>query len=486
MSFVSGRMNKKYQCSLFIFRRDLRLIDNTALIEACRRSESVIPIFIFDPRQVRRNSYRSINAMQFMLESLRDLDSALHTHRSRLFCWEGKAEQALAEILHREKIDAVFVNRDYTPFSLRRDRALGEVCKSHAVPLESFDDVLLTPPGKVLKKDGKPYTIFTPFYKAARQVTIEKPQNYAFSRSFIDNLQGAKSLASISLFSDSNQQLAVRGGRCQALKLLQQVGTLQEYEEKRNLPTLGWTTQLSAHNKFGTVSIREVYHAIQNVFGPEHSLIRELFWRDFFCCIGFYFAHVFKGSFHRHYDKIIWENNRRKFKAWCTGMTGFPIVDAGMRELNATGFMHNRVRMIVASVLTKDLHINWQWGERYFAQKLVDYDPAVNNGNWQWAASTGCDAQPYFRIFNPWLQQERFDPDCTYIKRWVPELRSLTSKEIHKLSSPRGTTTYPPPIVDHREAKDIAEEMYIETRASNDSQTSLPSDSPADENRCRE
>ena len=223
---------------------------------------------------------------------------------------------------------------------------------------------------------------------------------------------------------------------------------MKNYEQERDFPAIKGTSGLSAHHKFGTLSVREVFQRVKENLGLSHSLIRELFWRDFFTHIGFYFPRVFSGCFYQEYDAIQWENNQKKFKAWCQAETGFPLVDAGMRELLSTGFMHNRVRMVVASFLTKDLHIDWRWGEKYFAQHLVDYDPAVNNGNWQWAASTGCDAQPYFRIFNPWRQQERFDSDCKYIKKWLPELKNIPAKKIHRRTEvSESLCGYPAPIV---------------------------------------
>jgi deoxyribodipyrimidine photo-lyase len=220
---------------------------------------------------------------------------------------------------------------------------------------------------------------------------------------------------------------------------------------------------LSAHNKFGTCSIREVYYIIAETFTHEHALIKELYWRDFFTHVAWNFPHVFGNSFHSKFDKLKWSKNLKTFKAWCNGLTGFPVVDAAMRQLNKTGFMHNRARMIAASFLTKDLHIEWRLGEQYFAQKLVDYDPAVNNGNWQWVASTGCDAQPYFRIFNPWLQQKKFDPECEYIKRWVPELKDLSPAQIHSWYNPKqkAPADYPKPIVDHTQEARITKAWFI-------------------------
>ncbi|MCM2325813.1 MAG: DNA photolyase family protein, partial [Candidatus Woesearchaeota archaeon] len=256
-----------------------------------------------------------------------------------------------------------------------------------------------------------------------------------------------------------NPQLITHGGRKEGLKILSSLGRFAGYSEDRNYPSRELTTKLSPHNKFGTLSIRETYYEITRQLGEFSVLLNELYWRDFFTHIGYFFPHVFGHAFKNKYDNIKWKDDELKFKAWCEGKTGFPIVDAGMRELNSTGFMHNRVRMITASFLIKDLHIDWRKGEKYFATKLIDYDPCVNNGNWQWAASTGCDAQPYFRIFNPWLQQERYDYECRYIKRWLPELKDIGYKSIHNIKN-EPVKGYVSPIIRHDIEKDIALEMY--------------------------
>ncbi len=247
-------------------------------------------------------------------------------------------------------------------------------------------------------------------------------------------------------------------GRLAGLKLLKNVCSGKDYLAKRDIPSLDATSHLSAHLKFGTVSAREVFYALKALRGDAHPMIEQLYWRDFFTHVAYYFPHVFSGCFYEEYDAICWSRDKDIFLSWCEGSTGVPLVDAGMRELNTTGFMHNRVRMVVASYLVKDLHIDWRWGERYFATRLVDYDPALNNGNWQWAASTGCDHQPYFRIFNPWRQQGRFDPQCAYIKKWVPELKARTPKEILAMEVPG----------EHVKASELIKDAFKNISRSND------------------
>jgi deoxyribodipyrimidine photo-lyase len=258
----------------------------------------------------------------------------------------------------------------------------------------------------------------------------------------------------------SAQHSLIEGGRTQALKQLATIHRCIDYTKTRDFPALQSTSHFSAHLKFGTLSVREVFSGIAQVLELDHPLLRQLYWRDFMTHIAYHFPHVFGHAFIEKFDRLPWENNRDYFDAWTQGRTGFPIVDAGMRELNETGFMHNRVRMIVASFLTKDLRISWRWGERYFAQHLIDYDPCLNNGNWQWAASTGCDAQPYFRIFNPWLQQQKFDANGEYIYRWVPELRGVPLKTIHQWDKKHAGNFYPAPIVDHSKESQITKAFF--------------------------
>lgn len=459
---INTMTKRPYQLALHIFRRDLRLQDNTALIEALRASQQVIVCFIFDKRQIAHNPYKSEHCIQFMLQSLSELEQALQAKSAKLYYFYGIAEEIVAELITQQKIDAVFINRDYTPFSRKRDQQLAKVCAQHQIGFHCYADALLHEPEHIKKDDGKPYTIFTAFFRKAKQLTVNTPRKNLASNYFNGKLSNENTTIFHELARQQNSLLAVKGGRKEAQGLLHKIARLKNYAEIRNFPAIAGTTHLSAHHKFGTVSIREVYQTIINEFGSTHTLINELYWRDFFTHIAYHYPHVFGNAFHKQYQTLNWEDNDEKFAAWCEGRTGFPIVDAGMRELNTTGFMHNRVRMITASFLTKDLHIDWRLGEKYFANKLVDYDPAVNNGNWQWAASTGCDAQPYFRIFNPWLQQKKFDADCIYIRKYVPELEMLSEQQIHTRYDTHqlAMTHYPMPMIDHRIESERAKLRY--------------------------
>lgn len=459
---IGDCMAKAYSLALHIFRRDLRLQDNTALIQALQASNEVIPCFIFDKRQIELNDYKSENCIQFMANSLSELDEGLRKKGSHLYCFYGIAEDIVAKLIAELPIQAVFINRDYTPFSKQRDSKIEAHCRNNKIDFHCYADALLHEPEQVLKPDKRPYTIFTHAFNKAKQLTRQKPYKNPHDNYFRNSIAQEDTHTLKKLLLKKNPNLLVKGGRLEAIGLLKQLKKLADYESIRNVPSLNGTSKLSAHNKFGTISIRELHAVIEKEFGPHHTLIKELYWRDFFTHIAFYFPQVFGESFHQKYDKINWSTNELHFRAWCEGRTGFPIIDAGMRELNITGYMHNRVRMIVASFLTKDLHIDWRLGEKYFAQKLVDYDPAVNNGNWQWAASTGCDAQPYFRIFNPWLQQQKYDPDCLYIKRWIPELATIPNKTIHGLykTTQKLMTNYPFPIIGHDIESQKAKMIY--------------------------
>lgn len=455
--------------ALLIFHRDLRLSDNTALNEANRRGYRVIPCFIFDDRQVTVNPYRSDNALQFMIESLQDLNQRLHERGSRLHLFSGRTELIVDQLLEQTKAEAVYVNRDYTPFSQQRDAAVAQCCKLRAIRFAQYSDALLHEPGTVLTKQDKPYTVFTAFHRTALKIPVRRPEHdRSLSFATVRAIDERATEVFSEILPQQNAELAVRGGRTTGLNLLAELPRFADYALNRDFPARAATTNLSAHLKFGTVSAREVYYSIISSLGSAHPLVAQLQWRDFFTHIAAFFPHVFGTPFQARFANLVWDQRPEHFACWCKGQTGFPIVDAGMKQLNQTGFMHNRVRMIVASFLTKDLHLDWRDGERYFAQHLVDYDPSVNNGNWQWAASTGCDAQPYFRIFNPWLQQQKFDPEGLYIKRWVPVLQSLSPKEIHdpRNAAARIAEGYPPPLIDHAIESVNAKQRYaVHTRA---------------------
>jgi deoxyribodipyrimidine photo-lyase len=437
---------KQYGTTLFIFRRDLRLNDNKGFLQATKISEKVIPCFILDPRQVgQSNRYKSANALQFMVESLQDLDSQLRKHKGHLYI-----------VIKKVDLDAVFCNRDYTPFSRTRDTAISKVCDRNYIPFIVFADALLHEPEAVLKNDGTPYSIFTPFYKKALRIKVEEPHHYTGGNLYTQPIAHTQTLTWLykKLVPTPNKRLVPHGGSSQAHGIIDSLKNFTAYGREKDYPSKN-TTHLSAHLKFGTISIRHVYHALSTQLGRSHPLIRQLYWRDFFTHIAYHYPFVFGKAYRAKYDRVWWKHDKKIFSTWCTGTTGFPLIDAGMRELVATGFMHNRVRMVVASFLVKDLHIDWRWGERFFAQHLTDYDPAVNNGNWQWAASTGADAQPYFRTFNPWLQQKKFDRECVYIKKWVPELKNVAPGIIHTWHKRQASIkNYPHPIVDH--AQEIA------------------------------
>ena len=453
--------SKRFKLSLFIFRRDLRLQDNTALMAALNESEQVIPCFIFDDRQIKKNEYFSSKAFRFMLESLQDLKIQIEKKNGHFYFFHGQAEKVIFDLFLKLPIDAVYFNRDYTPFSINRDNAIKKVIEKNKRKVFIFSDALLNEPEEVKKSDGSPYTIFTPFMRKSRELFVSK-RRVNNQKNYYTKLIDTDNCFLPNQFLENYSEINIYQGGCSNGKiLLKNIVNLKNYSKNRDFPYKDATSHLSAHHKFGTISIRETYDSYKNAF-DDSVFINELYWRDFFTHIAFHFPRVLGESFNAKFHDIQWSNRFDHFDAWCNGTTGFPIVDAGMRELNQTGLMHNRVRMIAASFLVKDLHIDWRWGEKYFARHLIDYDPAVNNGNWQWAASTGCDAQPYFRIFNPWLQQKRFDTDAEYIKKWVPELKHVPSKDINdpkKLLSYQ-IKQYPNPIVDHSIENKIAKLMY--------------------------
>jgi deoxyribodipyrimidine photo-lyase len=399
-----------------------------------------------------------------MVESLVDLQQQLQRHGKQLYLFKGHSEDVVGKLIASLKIDAVVVNRDYTPYSVQRDSKLAAVCHSSQVAFHSADDALLQAPELAVKSDGTPYQVFTPFYHRAVKSIPPKPVANSYKNYFSQPIDWAMAADPWAAVAAEPQQQAP-GGRSEAFKLLKLLPHCHGYGQRRNFPIEEATSHLSPHLKFNTCSVREVYWALADALpqAEAEELQRSLYWRDFFSHVAFFFPHVFGGAFNRQFDQLAWSADTELFAHWCAGTTGFPLVDAGMRQLKETGNMHNRVRMVVASFLVKDLHIDWRWGERYFAQQLIDYDPALNNGNWQWCASSGCDAQPYFRIFNPWMQQRKFDLDCSYIRLWVPELRLLTCEAIHHWHMANHYNSfvgYPKPIVDHAVESKISLQNY--------------------------
>ena len=433
-----------YKKSLFVFRRDLRLEDNTGLLQSLAASETVIPIFIYDDVVLKKYKDSEFR-LNFLNESLLELDRDLKKKDSSLQIFRGLPYKVTEKILSENDIDAVFVNTDFTAYSQSRDEKINQICQKNNMAFHSVVDFLLHNPNAIKTNDEKPYTIYSHFYKKAKQSPVRK-----ILKNSKDNYSKEK-ISTLSIASPAIKDPEIKGGRSMGLKILKDLEKFTDYGNFRDFPALHHTTTLSAHNKFGTVSIREVYHTIKEKLGTDHVLMDEIYWREFFSHILFHFPWAQKKSFRFKFQKIHWSKSKKDFKKWAEGYTGFPMVDAGMRQLNQTGFMHNRARMIAASFLTKDLHIDWRWGEKYFAKKLVDYDPAVNSGNWQWVASTGCDAVPCFRIFNPWMQQAKFDSDCLYVKKWIPELSELTPNVIHNLWQNFPTNLkYPKPMINHK------------------------------------
>lgn len=451
--------------SLVVLRRDLRLQDNLALQAAIQQSQHVSVAFVFDERQIKDHPYRSNRGLAFMLNVLTDLHQELGDLNSGLTVLEGEPSEAIINHALHHNIDALFINHDYTPFARKRDEAITQNCKSRGINCQWFHDALLFPPEAIKNGSGKPYKVFSAFFKACAKQPVNIPQGYDLKCKLKPMTQEVWQKHRLSIDKHMAPASDTYIGRDKAIALLTSLNEQTDYAETRDIPALDATTHLSVHLKFGTVSVREAYNFIFHTLGADHPLLRQLSWRDFFYHIVYHSPHVFVHAFLPQFENIIWENDDDKFKAWCEGKTGFPIVDAGMRELANTGYMHNRVRMITASFLVKDLHIDWRWGEAWFARHLLDYDPAINNGNWQWAASTGCDAQPWFRIFNPWRQQQRFDPKGEYIRRWLPNLTSASDKELLQWHSLGDAELHPLPIIDHAVESKYCKAIYKQAQA---------------------
>lgn len=456
-------MVKQFENGLFIFRRDLRVIDNNGLNLLNDTCERIYAIFIFTPEQVgNKNPYKSDNSVQFMIESLKDLSSQISKMGGQLYTFYGDNERIITDCIEAFNIQLVCYNLDYTPYARERDDSIVQLCERKKVFVIYDYDYYLNEPNTIINSTGKPYQKFTPYYNAALKHKVANPIgikkiNFSKGNSQISNKISLDD--AFKKFTEKNEHILVHGGREEALKTLRNAVKTQTNYKQNHDNLEKHTTLLSAAIKFGCVSIREVFYALKG----KKELIRQLYWRDFYGQILYHFPRVLGHSMKPNYEKIKWNYNSSWFEKWCKGQTGFPIVDAGMREMNQTGYMHNRARLIVASFLVKTLLISWEKGEKYFATKLTDYDPANNNGNWQWIASTGVDSQPYFRIFNPWEQAKKVDPNCGYIKKWIPELTDVPNKDIFNWETEYEKykdIKYPKPMVDYKEQKDMALKMY--------------------------
>lgn len=446
--------------SIFWFRRDLRLQDNAGLYHALKGPHPVLPLFIFDRNILDKLEDRSDARVHFIHSVISSLKEELRELGSDLLVRYGHPAKIWSELQASFPIQAVYTNHDFEAYAIERDQTIKGILAEDNIAFHTFKDHVIFEKKEVTKNDGGVYTVFTPYSKSwkaklSAQVAIGKATYDSMEDSFyfqsypneqyLENLYQDELGESVPSLSDMDfTTSAIEFPPDEVSRKV-----IREYSEKRDFPSKEGTSRLGLHFRFGTISIRE---KARKAVGLSEVYLNELIWRDFYAMILANYPHVENKSFRAKYDNIPWRNNEEEFEKWCAGKTGYPIVDAGMRELNTTGYMHNRVRMITASFLTKHLLIDWRWGEAYFAAKLLDYDLASNNGGWQWAAGSGTDAAPYFRIFNPTSQMEKFDKDKTYIKHWVPEF---------------GTEDYPAPMVDHKEARERCLRVYKEALNNN-------------------
>lgn len=420
------------------FRRDLRLHDNTALYHALKSNNPISPIFIFDNNILDKLSDKSDQRVVFIYEALGKMQQQLITIGSSLEIYIGTPMEAFQKLTQQYEIEEVFTNHDYEPYARDRDEQINQFLRSKGIVFHTYKDQVIFEKNDILKDSGQPYTVFTPYSKKWKSVfsaiKIEKYSSEKLFKNFLQRPPGK--IPSIKAIGFEYVHKPFPSDTISK-------DIIENYNNTRDFPSLPGTSRLGVHLRFGTISIREL---VSFATQYNETYLNELIWREFYQMILWHFPRVGIGkAFKPEYENIQWRNNEKEFEAWCNGQTGYPIADAGMRELNATGYMHNRVRMITASFLTKHLLIDWRWGEAYFAEKLLDFDLAANNGGWQWCAGSGCDAAPYFRIFNPALQTKKFDPELKYIKKWVPELNTLN---------------YPTPIVEHDYARKRCLEVY--------------------------
>jgi deoxyribodipyrimidine photo-lyase len=420
----------KPRVNLFWFRRDLRLNDNAGLYAALKDKNPVIPFFIFDKNILDELEDPADSRVEFIHLSLQQIQKQLTSKGSSLDTRYGFPDKIISDLLNEYNVAKVFANHDYEPYARMRDEKISTLLQERGIEFQTFKDQVIFEKDEVTKDNGNPYTVFTPYSRKWKSKLNEfYLRSYLVSK-YASNFYKQETRAIPSLlslkFKPTGQSFPSERWK---------EDTIISYRQQRDIPAIAGTTRLSVHLRFGTISIREL---AREAGALNETYMNELVWREFYQMILWHFPNVVNHAFKMEYDRIQWRNDEKEFEAWCNGQTGYPIVDAGMRELNATGFIHNRARMIVASFLTKHLLIDWRWGEAYFAKKLLDFDLAANNGGWQWAAGSGCDAAPYFRIFNPSLQTQKFDSQLKYIRKWVPELDG---------------SNYPDPIVAHDMAR---------------------------------
>jgi len=427
---------KEKTINIFWFRRDLRIADNHGFYAALTAGKPVLPVFIFDT-VILLDLEKDDSRVTFLLREVQKLHHLFKQRGSSFRIFHDKPLEAFRLLLAEYHIDTVFFNQDDGPYAVSRDREVTDFLASAGVKCLSFKDHVIFHRNDILNEAGKPYSVFTPYSKKWKmRLSGGHLQAYPSEKN-LDRL-----LRTGSRREDDHVEIGFRPGNFPIPPLEIDTEILRNYHQKRDFPAEEGTTRLGIHLRFGTVSIRKVTAA---ALAHSDTFLNELIWRNFYIDILWHFPHVWKRSFHPAYDHVPWISPGEGFVRWCEGTTGYPMVDAGMRQLNETGYMHNRVRMVVASFLSKHLLTDWRLGEAYFAGKLLDYELASNNGGWQWAAGSGCDAAPYFRVFNPLLQQKKFDPDEIYVRRWIPEY---------------GTARYPKPVVDHRMARERAVRVY--------------------------
>ncbi len=466
--------------ALFWFRRDLRTTDNAGLYHALKSARYVHCVFVFDMQILDTLPSKADRRVEFIWESVQELAASLHTLGGALHVHHAEAKALIPKLARELNVDAVFTNEDYEPDAIARDLLVRDALMRDDIGFHPFKDTVIFEKDEVLTQAGGTYSVFTPYKNAwlkkldAFQLKAYPVEKYRAHFAKAPAAEPVMSLEALGFMRTNLKALGIKGGEAAARKLLADfVNRIDAYKTARDIPSVKGVSYLSVHNRFGTVSIRELArtaHALAQRSEGAATWLSELIWRDFYFQILYHTPHAAKSAFRPEYDAILWPNNEQLFSAWCEARTGYPIIDAAMLQINQTGYMHNRLRMIVASFLTKDLLIDWRWGEKYFAGNLNDFDLSANNGGWQWAASTGCDAQPYFRIFNPVTQSERFDPEGKFIRRYLPELKNVPDKFIHApwMLPPLEQQAcgvvvgrdYPEPIVDHAVQRNAALLLY--------------------------